>query len=69
MTPMHMAGMGFALMVRDWRVAEDNKFLRHRIQSEGLQSRLLRRDVLWQGCCGRYMTVCKVIKDVARDDK
>ena len=69
MTPRHMAGMEFALMVRDWSVAEDNEFLRHRIQGEGLQTRLLRRDVHWQSCCGRYMTVCKVIRDVALDDK
>ena len=64
-----MAGMEFALMVRDLTVAEDTEFLRHRIQGEGLQTRLLRRDVLLQGCCGRYMTVCKVIRDVALDDK
>ena len=64
-----MAGMEFALMVRDWRVAEEKEFLRHRIQGEGLQTRLLRRVVMWQGCCGRYMTVCNVSRDVALCDK
>ena len=31
---MHMASMGFAFILRDWSVAEDNEFLRHRIQGE-----------------------------------
>ena len=64
-----MAGMEFALMVRDWSVAQENEFLRHRIQGEGLQTRLLRRVVMWQGCCGRYTTVYNVIRDVALGDK
>ena len=56
-----MAGMEFALMVKDWSVAQENEFLRHRIQGEGLQTRLLRRIVMWQGCCGRDRAVYNVL--------
>ena len=62
MTPRHMAGMEFALMVQDWRVAEDNEILRHRIHGEGLETPVFQRVVMWQGRCGR---ICKVVRDVA----
>ena len=79
MTPKHMTGMEFALMVQDWRVAEDTEIRRdiapwtrlftaivkllpdvNQVNgkwSNGLEIRLPRRVVMWQGCCGR---TCKL---------
>ena len=70
-----MTGMEFALMVQDWRVAEDTEIRRDIAPwtrlftaivkllpdvkqvngkwSNGLEIRLPRRVVMWQGRCGR----------------